>query len=106
VLGRARIDRLGSRAREASGGLNAHVVDTVQGLAEIVAYGRVASWGEALRVKAERFYALRLPFLRDLAQQTALQEIATGLGGLAVIAVGSWLTREGALDPGMLPLLT
>ncbi len=106
VLGRGRIDRLGSRAREASGDLNAHVVDTVQGLAEIVAYGRVRSWGEALRVKAERFYALRLPFLRDLARQTALQEIATGFGGLAVIATGAWLTREGALDPGMLPLLT
>ena len=32
VLGRSRIDRLSSRAREASGDLNAHVVDTVQGL--------------------------------------------------------------------------
>ena len=32
VLARARIDRLGSRAREASGDLGAHVVDTVQGL--------------------------------------------------------------------------
>src|SRR6185436_11193062 len=106
VLGRGRIDRLGSRAREASGDLNAHVVDTVQGLAEIVAYGRVRSWGEALRVKAERFYALRLPFLRDLARQTALQEIATGFGGLAVIAVGAWLARDGRLDPGTLPLLT
>ena len=38
----------GSRAREASGDLNAHVVDTVQGLSEIVACGRVATWGEAL----------------------------------------------------------
>jgi ATP-binding cassette subfamily C protein CydCD len=106
VLGRGRIDRLGSRAREASGDLNAHVVDTVQGLAEIVAYGRVRSWGEALRVKAERFYALRLPFLRDLARQTALQEIATGFGGLVVIGTGAWLAREGRLDPGTLPLLT
>ena len=52
ILGRARIDRLGSRAREASGDLNAHVVDTVQGLAEIVAYLRVRAWGEALGVKA------------------------------------------------------
>src|SRR2546422_595105 len=61
VLGRARIDRLGSRAREASGDLNAHVVDTVQGLAEIVAYRQVKAWGEALATKAERFYELRLP---------------------------------------------
>ena len=106
VLGRGRIDRLSSRAREASGDLNAHVVDTVQGLAEIVAYGRVASWGEALRVKAQQFHDLRLPFLRDLARQTALQEVATGFGGLAVIGMGAWLAREGRLDAGVLPLLT
>ena len=106
VLGRTRIDTLSSRAREASGDLNAHVVDTVQGLAEIVAFGRVGSWGEALRVKAQQFHDLRLPFLRDLARQTALQEVATGFGGLAVIGVGAWLAREGRLDAGVLPLLT
>jgi ATP-binding cassette subfamily C protein CydCD len=106
VLGRARIDRLSSRAREASGDLNAHVVDTVQGLADLVAYGRMAAWGEALADKARRFHDLRRPFLRDLALQTAWQEVATGLGGLAVITVGAWLAREGRLDPGALPLLT
>src|SRR5437667_297359 len=106
ILGRTRIDRLGSRAREASGDLNAHVVDTVQGLAEIVAYRRVNAWGEALGAKARRFYELRLPLLRDLARQTAFQETATGLGGLAVIAVGAWLAHEGRLDAGTLPLLT
>ena len=106
VLGRGRIDRLSSRAREASGELNAHVVDTVQGLGEIVAYGRVRAWGELLAAKARRFYDLRLPFLRDLARQSALQETATGLGGLAVTAVGAWLAHAGRLDPAALPLLT
>jgi len=106
VLGRTRIDRLGSRAREASGDLNAHVVDTVQGLAEIVAYRRVGAWGEALGAKARRFYELRLPFLRDLARQTAFQETATGFGGLAVIAVGAWLAHQQRLDAATLPLLT
>src|SRR2546426_754485 len=67
-VGRARLDRLGSRAAEASGDLNAHAVDTVQGLAEIVAYRQVKSWGDALAAKAQRFYELRLPFLRDLAR--------------------------------------
>ena len=106
VLGRGRIDRLGSRAREASGDLNAHVVDTVQGLAEIVAYRQVNAWGETLGAKARRFYELRLPFLRDLARQTAFQETATGIGGLAVIAVGAWLAHDGHLDAATLPLLT
>jgi ATP-binding cassette subfamily C protein CydCD len=106
VIGRGRIDRLSSQARAASGALNAHVVDTVQGLADIVAFGRVSAWGDALAAKARRFLELRLPFLRDLALQTALQETATGLGGLAVIVAGAWLAREGRLDPAALPLLT
>ena len=106
VLGRARIDRLGSRAREASGDLNAHAVDTVQGLAEIVAYRQVKAWGEELAAKAQRFHELRLPFLRDLTRQTAFQETATGIGGLAVITTGAWLIHQGRLDPSALPLLT
>jgi ATP-binding cassette subfamily C protein CydCD len=106
VLGRSRIDRLSSRAREASGDLNAQVVDTVQGLGEILAYGRVRAWGEALADRARRFHDLRLPFLRDLALQTGLQETATGLGGLAVTAIGAWLAAQGRLDPAALPLLT
>ena len=35
-----------------------------------------------------------------------LQEAATGLGGLAVIAAGAVLVTGGALDAGRLPLLT
>src|SRR5439155_1246837 len=37
VLGRARIDRLGARARAIAGDLNAHAVDSTQGLTEILA---------------------------------------------------------------------
>ena len=88
------------------GELSAHVVDTVQGLCEILAYGRVRAWGDELAAKARRFFELRLPFLHDLSLQTALQETATGLGGLAVIAVGAWLVQQGRLDPVALPLLT
>src|SRR4029450_5244701 len=94
------------RACEPSRDLNAQVVATVQGLGEIVAYGRMRAWGELLAAKARRFSDLRLPFLRDLARQTALQETATGLGGLAVAAVGAWLVHGGRLDPAALPLLT
>ncbi len=106
VLGRARIDRLGSRAREVSGELNAHAVDTIQGLSEIVAFQHVRARGEEFAVKAREYLSVRLPFLRDLTRDTALQEVATGLGGLAVAGAGAALVAEGRLDPGILPLLT
>ena len=49
ILGRARIDRLGSRAREVSGDLTAHAVDSVQGLGEIVAFRQVRGEGRGVR---------------------------------------------------------
>ena len=64
------------------------------------------AWGDALGGKARRFYELRLPFLSDLARQTAFQEAATGFGGLAVITIGAWLAHQGRLDAASLPLLT
>jgi ATP-binding cassette subfamily C protein CydCD len=106
VLARARIDRLGSRAREMAGDLNAHAVDSVQGLGEIVAFQRVRARGEEFAAKAKEYLAVRVPFLRDLTLQSARQEVATGLGGLAVVLAGAWLAASGRLDGGMLPLLT
>jgi ATP-binding cassette subfamily C protein CydCD len=106
VLARARIDRLGTRAREASAEMTAHVVDTVQGLAEIVAFQQERAFGQALAAKTRRYVEARMPFLEDLTRQAALQEVATGLGGLAVAATGGMLVAAGRLDGGILPMLT
>jgi ABC-type multidrug transport system fused ATPase/permease subunit len=106
VLGRATIDRLGSRAREVSGDLNAHAVDSVQGLGEVVAFQQVGRRGQEQDDKAREYLEARMPFLRDLTLQTVRQEVATGLGGLLVILTGAVLVADGRLDSGTLPLLT
>jgi len=64
VLGRARIDRLSGRAREASGEMNAHAVDSVQGLGEIVAFQQEARRGEALAARAAAYAQARMPSWR------------------------------------------
>jgi len=106
VLGRARIDRLSARARAISGDLNAHAVDSIQGLTEIIAFQHVRARGEEFAAKARDYLHARMPFLRDLTLQTALHEIVTGLGGLAVLAAGGWLVIHGRLDPAILPVMT
>jgi ABC-type multidrug transport system fused ATPase/permease subunit len=106
VLRRAHIDRLGSRAREVSGDLSAHSVDSIQGIAEIVAFQRERGQGEALAARVRAYLAARIPFLADLSREHALHEAVTGFGGLAVIAAGAWLVAGGRLEPPMLPLLT
>ena len=106
VLGRARVDQLGSRAREASGEMNAHAVDTVQGLADVVAFQQERPRGLAFAARARAYAEARRPFLEDLTRQTVLQEVATGLGSLAVVTVGAMLAAGGRLEGGVLPLLT
>jgi ATP-binding cassette subfamily C protein CydCD len=106
VRGRGRIDRLGARSREAAAELNAHAVDSVQGLAEIVAFQQERARGEAFADRARAYVATRLTLLDDLTRQTVLQEAATGLGGLAVAVTGAALVAGGRLDGGVLPLLT
>ena len=106
VLARSRIDTLGSRAREVSGDLTAHAVDSVQGLSEIVAFRHVRARGEEFGAKAREYMRVRMPFLHDLALQTSFQEVATGLGGLAVVGAGAALVSAGRLDSAIVPLLT
>ncbi|MGH7331574.1 MAG: ABC transporter ATP-binding protein [Candidatus Rokuibacteriota bacterium] len=106
LVARSRVDHLGSRAREAVGEMNAHAVDSVQGLGEIVAFQREQARGEAFAARARVYVAARMPYLEDLTRQTVLQETATGLGGLAVVATGALLAGSGRLDGGVLPLLT
>lgn len=103
---RYRVDELGSRAREAAGELNAHAVDSVQGLTEILAFQHEQRRGEALHTLGQRHIALRLPFFRQLTLQQSLLEVMTGLGGLAIVAVGGSLAAHGQIEAGTLPLLT
>ena len=105
-LARHRIDVLGSRAREAFGDMNAHAVDTIQGLSEILAFQRTRARAAEFVARIERHTGLRLPFYSDLTRQTAILEAATGLGGLVVVVTGAYLVGSGTLEPAMLPMLT
>ena len=54
----------------------------------------------------QRHIDARMPLHRDLSRQTALLEVATGLGGLAVVIAGARLVSNGDLGATTLPLLT
>ena len=106
VFVRRRIDRLGAAAREGLGRMTAHVTDTIQGLSELVAFQAVSyRRADFLKIVAD-YHRERLTLYRDLSLQTAMLEVATGLGGLCVAVTGAYLASRGALDPTRLPLLT
>ncbi|MEK9941210.1 MAG: thiol reductant ABC exporter subunit CydC [Gammaproteobacteria bacterium] len=103
---RNRVDEMGSRAREALGELNAHAVDSVQGLAEVIAFNYVDDRREELAARTREHHRIRLPFFSDLTLQKELLDVVTGLGGLAVVVSGAVLVTAGALEGTLLPLLT
>jgi ATP-binding cassette subfamily C protein CydCD len=105
-LFRRRIDALGSRARESLAELNAHVVDSVQGLHELLAFQQEGRRRREFLDGVRRHLAVRRPFFRELSWQAAAQEVAAGLGGLAVVTTGAWLVQQQVLEPALLPLLT
>ncbi|HKS88230.1 MAG TPA: ABC transporter ATP-binding protein [Stellaceae bacterium] len=105
VFKRARIDRLGAAARDALGLLGAHVTETIQGLSDLVAFQAVGRRRSGFMAAVHDYQETRLALLDDLSAQTALFEIATGLGGLAVAVAGAWLVAGHQLAATALPLL-
>ncbi len=105
VLMRGRIDRLGADARDTLGLLGAYVTETIQGLADLVAFQAVDGRRRGFMDLVRGYQRIRLELLRDLSSQTAQLEIVTGLGGLAVAVVGARLAAEHQLAATTLPLL-
>jgi ATP-binding cassette subfamily B protein len=105
LSGRKRIDALGSASRGALGTLGAYVTETIQGLSELAAFGATGRRRVAFMEAVRHYQAMRLKLLADLTFQSSALEVATGLGGLAVAAVGALLVQHGTLAPAMLPLL-
>ncbi len=106
VMLRGRLDRLGSQAREALGELNAFTADSIQGLGEILAFRQIRERRGSFITIASAVYQARLPFFRDLTVQMAILEVATGLGGLAIIVTGAAMVTSGNLDGSLLPFFT
>lgn len=81
-------------------------MDSIQGLAETIAFQQDQRRGADFAALIQRVQGLRLPFFRDLTIQAAVLEVATGLGGLAIIVTGTTLVTAGSLESGLLPLYT
>jgi ATP-binding cassette subfamily B protein len=104
VFARGKIDRLAGRARGTLGLLGAHLTETIQGLAELIAFGAVGRRRDVFLADTAAYQRDRSALLDDLSQQTVLFEVATGLGGLAVALTGAVLARHGWFAPQWLPL--
>ncbi|MDP6060429.1 MAG: ABC transporter ATP-binding protein, partial [Pirellulaceae bacterium] len=106
VLTRGSVENLGSVAREKLGGLNAHAVETLQGLREIAAFQRGDERGREFDALTSEYLPIRVAFNMQITLQRVALEVLIGFGAIVVLMIGTWLSSSGSLDPTRLPLLT
>ena len=101
-----RIERLGAEIRGRMGDIHAYMVDSIQGMREISAFGRGADRNAELTEKGWAYAGHLVRFQKSQAFQIGFMEAMMGIGGLAVLAVGVWLVLDGQIDRTLLPLVS
>ncbi|OCC05554.1 ABC transporter [Labrys sp. WJW] len=106
VFARRKVDTLGGRARAELGGLNAFVVDTVQGMAELIAFRAIGIRRKLFASQIAGYQRTRVALNADLSFQTAEQEMISALGSASVLMIAALLIHTHAFEPTFLPLVT
>ena len=99
-------ERLAQEMRSQLGDLTAFVVDGIQGMREIVAFGGGARRAEETDRRGWEFSRHRVRFLDTQASHAVFIEALTAIGSLAVLATAAWLVVEGNMARTDLPLVT
>ncbi|MDE2715703.1 MAG: thiol reductant ABC exporter subunit CydC [Chloroflexota bacterium] len=102
----ARIERVGAEIRGRIGEIHAYMVDSIQGMREIVAFGRGPDRNRELTDRSWNYAGHLVRFQKSQAFQIGFIEAMMGLGGLAVLAMGIWLVLEGQIARAELPLVS
>ncbi|MDQ2789760.1 MAG: ABC transporter ATP-binding protein/permease [Actinomycetota bacterium] len=90
-------DRQGARLKERLATVHAEVVDGVQGLRELVAFGRGPAYVRSLRRHSRALYAEQLRFGHRSGLEAGIAEVAMALGIVAVLALGAQLLSAGRI---------
>ena len=102
----ARTERLGREIRGRMGDIHAFMVDSIQGMREIVAFRRGTDRNTELTEKGWAYAGHLVRFQKSQAFQIGFIEAMMGIGGLAVLAMGVWLVLDGQLERTLLPAVS
>ncbi|MFN8521859.1 MAG: thiol reductant ABC exporter subunit CydC [Chloroflexota bacterium] len=105
-LSRRVAERLGSQARGQLGEVNAHVVDSVQGLRVLTMFRRGEARLREIEDNSRALAHFQIGFMRNQATLSGVIEALTGLGGLAVATTSAVLVTRGEMAAGYVPLAT
>jgi ATP-binding cassette subfamily C protein CydCD len=94
-IAQKRSERLGTELRHQLGEVHAHMVDSIQGLREISAFGQGTARTQEMTHNGWRYAHIQLRFLKERAFQISFIEAMTALGSLAVLVTGIWFLLQG-----------
>lgn len=95
---------LGERLRGQQALLNSQVLDTIQGMKEILSFGYSRQRIEELSENSATLLALQARQARNIGLQSAASISIVSAGTLAVLLCASILVRQNSLAPGFLPI--
>ena len=95
---------LGERLRGQQALLNSQVLDTIQGMKEILSFGYSRQRLEELSENSATLLALQARQARNIGLQSAAKISIVSAGTLAVLLCASILVRQNSLAPGFLPI--
>lgn len=105
VLMRRRADDIGERVRQDMGNLNAFMVDTLQGMNELIAFQATSVRRSQFKGLIARYQEVRIAAYQDITLQMSLQEVISSLGTVAVLCTGAYMTQTQGLQAATVPLM-
>jgi ATP-binding cassette, subfamily B, bacterial len=105
LLGRRRVDPVAAEVRHEQGRVNAHLVDSIQGLRELIAFGRGDTRAAEVTAGSGRLGEAQQRYARFVGAVGGATETFVALGSFAVLVTGASLVAAGAVDRYQLPLI-
>ena len=102
---RKRAAAQGRRLRETLGSLNAEVVDGVQGLREVVAFGQGQRFLEGLLQSSRSLVSAQVAHGRRAGIEHAVTSVLITLGMVSVVIAAAYLVSSGSLSPALYPVV-
>ncbi len=95
LMAQARSEQLATEVRGRLGDIHAHMVDSIQGIREVSAFGRGPSRQEEIARNGWQFAYVQTRFLKVRSFQVSVIEAMTALGSLCVLTLGIWFLAQG-----------
>jgi len=105
LMGRRWADPRATEVRGLQGLVNAHLVDSIQGMRELVSFGRGESRAKEVRERSEQFAAAQDRYSQLVGLLGGITETFVALGSFAVLLTGAHLVGSSAMERWQLPLV-